>query len=208
MAASASMFTEETILALPSARQQVPLASQFRSTWLASSIRAIRDRHLLDTYLRHLPAQHHAPILESVAGVWLPIEVAMAHYEACDRLGIGPNELIEIGLDTARQVHHTILHTAVRLAKGAGVTPWTILPQVGRLWERIWVGGGVGVTKMGPKDARIEIAGWPCARYGYIRLALRGVILGIVELFCAKAFTREMTRLCTPTSLAYTVSWA
>jgi hypothetical protein len=77
-----------------------------------------------------------------------------------------------------------------------------------RLWSQVWVGGAVATFKLGPKEARVEIVGWPCSRITYCRIAMRGLLVGQTELFCSKAFAREIASLCTPTSLGYRVAWA
>jgi hypothetical protein len=140
--------------------------------------------------------------------MWLPAEVALAHYQACDRLGLSTLDLLSIGNEVGKHAQGTVLSVAVRLAKGAGVTPWTIIHRLPDVWRRTWIGGGVSIVKCGPKDARIEIAGWPCSRTTYCRVAMRGVIAGLVELFCEKAYMKEVPQLCTPMALAYRCSWA
>lgn len=189
-------------------RDAVAVAKQFRATWLAGSLRALRERGYYERYLAQLPREFHDAVLSSVAGTWLPTEVAVAHYDACDRLELAPHELFEIGREVTRQVHGTVLGFIVRLAKGAGATPWTVLPKLGDLWNRIWIGGGVCVVKLGPKEGRVEIAGWPCARTTYCRVAMRGVVTSLVELFCQRAYASEIRALSTPLTLGFRLSWA
>jgi hypothetical protein len=200
-------MAEEDFLPFATPRAQIPLATQFRSTWLTSSLRALRERNLLDAYLAELPKRYHDAVLSSVVGVWLPTEVAVAHYQACDRMHLPESVEIEIGADVARRVHGGALGTAARLGRGAGLTPWTVFGQLGRLWERVWLGGAVGVFRLGPKEARVELVQWPCARVPYCRVALRGVLIGLTELFCRRAFVHEIPALCTDASLAYRVQW-
>jgi hypothetical protein len=100
-----------------------------------------------------------------------------------------------------------MLGLAFRLAKGVGVDPWTLLPRLPEMWSRIWIGGGVSIIKLGPKEARIEIAGWACARTAYCRVAMRGILSALVELFCQKSYAKELSALCTPMTLGYRLSW-
>jgi hypothetical protein len=200
---------EEVHLPFPAPeRDRVAMASQFRSTWLTSSLRAIKDRNRLDEYLARLPARHHDVVLNSVAGVWLPIEVAIAHYDACDALRFGNLELYAIGREVHTAAQASVFGMLVKLATGAGATPWTALSQFHRLWDRVWIGGGVGVFKLGPKEARLEIVAWPCSSSTYIRHAMRGVVSGMLELFCTKAYMTDLPKYCTPTTLGYRCAWA
>ncbi len=189
-------------------RGRVPQVRSFRSTWLVSSIAALRERGLIERYLGFLPEKHHQSVLASVAGIWLPIEVALAHYDACESLHLPPEEVIAIGRQVTELVHKTSYSLAIRLVKEAGVTPWACLSIQKRLWQRVWEGGDVAVFKLGPKEARVEVAGWPCSRVPYCRRALRGLLVGQTELFCKKAYATEITHLCTPTTLGYRVAWA
>jgi hypothetical protein len=184
------------------------VATRFRSTWLSSSVRALRERKLFDAYLGHLPAEFRDAILNTVVGVWLPVQVAEAHYDACDKLGLSAQDIMAIGSAVGLYAQGIVFSVAINLAKGAGVTPWLLLPRLPEVWYRIWIGGGVAIYKVGPKDARLEIGGWTCARTTYCRVAMRGVLQGLTELFCARAYVREVPALCTKLTLGYRIAWA
>lgn len=185
-----------------------PLTTEFRSTWLSSSVRALRERDLWDRYLQHLAPEHRETVELHVAGTWLPIEVAHAHYTACDRLGLGASELDEIGREVSDRLHATILGVVVRAAKSAGATPWTVLERTPRLWRRIWVGGDIALYRLGPKEARLEAYAFPLARYQYIQHGFRGVLCALVEMFCRTAYVRQLGPRCTSERLVYQISWA
>jgi hypothetical protein len=195
----------ELLVPLPFARDQLPPVSQFRSTWLVSSLNAVRDRGLMDAYLRGLAPSLHDTLTTMVAGSWVPIAVAVAHYTACDRLPLTPSEQTEMGRGVSRHAKQTLLSTAVRLA--AHALPGTSLAQLPRLWGRMFVGGGTAVYKLGPKDARIEMIAGPLAGIGYFKNGLRGVLLGVGELFSSKVYVLEIPRLCNATTIVFRTSW-
>lgn len=200
-------LADEIVCPLPH-EGRIQETTHFRSTWLSGSLRALRERNLMDAYLARLPKESHEPILQAVAGVWLPVQVACDHYEACDKLDLSHQDLIELGRAASSYAQGSVLMTVTKLARSAGVTPWTVFGQLGRFWERVWRGGGVAVFKLGPKEARAEIHGWPCARYGYTRYAMRGVFLSLTERYCERGYVHEIPALCTPRSLGYRISWA
>jgi hypothetical protein len=199
---------EKTIVPIAAPRDQVTHVTEFRSAWLHSSLRSLRAHGLFDRYVDFLAPAHRDTVLGSPIGVWLPNDVAMAHYAACDQLKLDVSMQIAIGAEVAQRVHNTILSIAVKLAHEAGATPWTVLGQFGRLWDLIWVGGAVGVFKLGPKEARLEVVGWPLARFAYCKNGILGVTQGLIQLFCSKVYVREVPRLCTATSLGYRIAWA
>ena len=68
-----------------------------RGTVIVSSLLGLRDGGHFDAYLPKLTPLHRDAIPQVVAGEWVPIELAMAHYRACDALGLpvvklGPKE--------------------------------------------------------------------------------------------------------------------
>jgi hypothetical protein len=204
----AARTDEETIIPFAVPRAVVPQVTEFRSAWLHSSLRSLRSHGLFERYLAFLPPKLHDAVSGSAIGVWLPVDIAVAHYAACEQLDIDVAVQIAIGAEVAQRVHGTILSIAVKLAHEAGATPWTVLGQFGKLWAHIWVGGAVGVFKLGPKEARLEVVGWPCARFPYCKNGILGVTQGLIQLFCRKVYVREVPRLCTSTSLGYRIAWA
>jgi hypothetical protein len=96
----------------------------------------------------------------------------------------------------------------VKLAAGTGVTPWTVFAQARRFWDRAFQGSGVSVSKLGPKEARMEIVGWPLARIEYTRVSFRGILVSLTRRFCTRVYVTEVAAMCTDTSAAYRAAWA
>jgi len=199
---------EDAIVPFSFPRDLVPPVTHFRSAWLHSSLRSLRTQGLFDRYLSLLPPRLHETVLGSAIGVWLPVDIGLAHYTACEQLNLDASLQIAIGAEVAQRVHGTILSIAVKLVHEAGATPWTVLGQFGKLWGYIWQGGAAGVFKLGPKEARLEVVGWPCAKFGYCKNGVLGVTQGLIQLFCSKVYVRDVPRLCTSTSLGYRIAWA
>jgi hypothetical protein len=199
---------EEVVVAFQTERRLVPHATHFRSTWLTSSQATLRAHGYFAQYERHVAPELKQDVLGMVAGQWLPMRVAMAHYEACDRLQLSTEELVAVGEAATRRANATSLEFVVRLATAAGADVWTVFAQAQRMWERTCRGGAVAVFKLGPKEARIEVAGYPLSRYRYNRVTMRGIISGIAGLFCSKLYIHEIGSQCTTTDLTFRVSWA
>ena len=185
---------EEVILPFPVARAQIEPATHYRSTWIVSSVQSLRSAGHFDRYAALLPPAMKSEILDAVAGVWMPMPVAHAHYAACDALGLSTDEQLAMGASVGERAQGNVLSTVVRAARGAGVTPWTIMVQFQRLYARGVDGGSVAVYKLGPKDARTEFVGCELFDIDYFRHAYRGVFHGIMSLFCKKAYIHEATK--------------
>jgi hypothetical protein len=183
------------------------VTSAVRSTLVTSSIRSLRARGLGERYVGLLFGPHRETVLTSIAGVWLPVAAAMAHYEACDRLDLDPATEMSLGLAVGERVNGTLLGMLVRMASNVGVTPWSALAQSSKLYGRLFCGGGIAVTKHGPKDASVEIVGNPLCDIDYFRAGIGGVYQAALRLFCRRVHTALCTGRRPPRSLVLLVSW-
>lgn len=201
---------EEVFLPLHVPRSQLTPTTQFRSTWVVSSQNTLRDRGHYHRYLELLPDAHREPLSMMIVGGWVAMDVAAAHYDACEALELPSSERLAIGRAVTKHLNHTLLSTAVRLASQSGATLWTPLSHFYRLWNRMFVGGGVTVLKLGPKEARVEVLGCTLAHIPYFRTGLQGVLLGIGALFSQRVYVREVTRVGSgmpQTSIIFRGSW-
>jgi hypothetical protein len=200
---------DEVLLPYPAPLEQLGVATEVRSTLIASSISSLRRHQLFEKYVRHLSAESRDAVLSSVAGQWLPMDVGWAHYEACNQLGLSVLETFEIGAEVSFKVHETFLGVVVRMAKSAGVTPWTLLPKGNVMYSRLFRGGGgTRVIKRGPKEARADLVGVPLLGIPYFRHAVRGLYQAAVSLFCTQAYVHEIERESGPTRTALRIAWA
>jgi len=197
----------EPVVALRAPRDKIPMATEVRSTWIASSVMSLKEHGYYDAYVKKLPARYLEQV-QSMAGGWLPVDVAIAHYEAAGELDLTSTQIWEVSVAVTQRVHKSSIAFALLMAREAGVSPWTIYRQLDKLWERVWRGGAVAVYKVGPKEARVDVVRWPLAELRYIRLAMPAVLHGLTELFCKKAYVTEIPRACFDDNLAFKIAWA
>jgi hypothetical protein len=196
---------EEIFLAFPA---PMPALRHARSTVLVGAIKVLRESRHWDAYVNALDPQHREVILTSVAAVWIPLPIAMAHYRACDTLPFTADEQVANGRKTFENAGGIIFGTATKMAREVGVNPWTLLSQFHRFWARTYDGGGVQVKKLGPKEAHVDVVHAPLCESRYFRNAVRGVILSAVDMFCTKAYMTERTGMRVHDGVAYRIQWA
>jgi hypothetical protein len=177
----------EIILDYPKTLEPV---TSVRSTLITSSLTSLRARGLFERYDALQTSPHRQKILNLVAGEWLPVEIAFAHYQACDALGLSVEEQVAIGKDVSRRIHDTFLSLVVKAARGVGVTPWLLLPQGNKMQGRLCIGGGLRVCKLGPKSVRIELVRLPHLVIPYVRHGLLGLYTAAVELLASNVTAR------------------
>jgi hypothetical protein len=187
--------------------RSLPAVRHVRSTILVASVDNLRHLGYFDAYLPHLPEQHRPVVLESVAAMWVPIDAAHAHYAAIDALALPPSVQVSMGRRAMDRVGRTLLGTSLSVAKQVGATPWTILPHVQRFWDRGYDGGGLAVAKLGPKEARIDVAEFSLCTTEFYRHALMGWVASLTELFCSKAYVHAKGAPHGPHSFSVRVQW-
>jgi hypothetical protein len=197
----------EPFLPFRAPRSSLGVATAARSALVTTSIQSLRARGLYDRYALRLAEGHHAALSTALAGTWIPMNLAIAHYEACEALHLGVGQQLDIALEVGQHVHGTLLRAMLRLAKTAGVTPWAALAYSGTLYGRLFRGGGIEVTRMGPKDARVDMAGNPLCDIEYFRVGVRGVYESALELFCQRVFTQEIPWRRVGHEMAIKISW-
>jgi hypothetical protein len=160
-----------------------------RSTLITSSLEALHGLGLFDRYDTLQRSEHRNTILRCVAGQWLSLEVGLAHYTACDALGLSEQQQIDIGKLVSRRIHETFLSVIVKVARGVGVTPWPVLAKGNVMLARLRRGGGIRVTKLSRTSARVEIAEDRLLVIPYARNGLVGIYTAAVELLASNAST-------------------
>jgi hypothetical protein len=198
------------VVRLATSQADVPPVTHVRSTLITSSLRALGECELLDRYFGVLAHDVTDDIRGAIPGVWLPVNVAMAHYRACEALELSAAQQFEMGRRVGAKIQGTLLGTLVVVGKQAGMTPWVFLERLDRLYERLAVGGAVQVSRLAEKDALVEIYKAPVFETAYFLTAWQGVIEGICDLFCTRAFVKANVRAgrLAAEKTAYTISWA
>jgi hypothetical protein len=151
-------------------------ATAVRSTLLQSSLGFLRARGHFDRYLELVDPARKDAILGSLAPAWLPIDLALAHYGACDRLGLSLEERVALGEAVGDRIQGTFMKTLIQGARAVGFTPFTLFARFDALWGRLFQGGSVELTKTGPKDVSVEILGAKVTQFTYFRTAFTGII--------------------------------
>ena len=150
-----------------------------RSTLVASSMASLRQHSLFERYRQLLSPAHREVVLSTVAGVWLPMDLARAHYEACEALGLSMQEQVGIGMEVSAKIHATLLGTVVRMARQAGVTPWLLLSRGHQMYSRLFQGGGgIRVPSTAPRRPAPTSAACRSSLLPYFRHAVRGIYHG------------------------------
>lgn len=199
---------EEIIVPFPATLAAEPAATHCRGTLIVASTQTVKRHGHYERYVRALPPAYLSTITSTVAGTWIPIDVGVAHYRACDALDLPPEEQLEMGGEVVRNLQKTFIGAVLKAASsGVGVTPFVGLQKFTTIYSRSIKGGGARVVRVGPKDVRVEFVGLPLAGVRYFRVAYRGFIQAGCEFFARRVVVAELAAFLSPTTVAYRIAW-
>ncbi len=185
-------------------RTDVVPCSRVRSTVIVSSIHALRAAGHYDAYAARVDPGVRERLVTLGAPTWLPVDLARAHYTACDALRLPGDEVRRISGALA-PVHASGVDVLIRAARVGGLSPWAIFTRAPRYWERMYEGGALVVHEDGPKDARLVVLGQPLAEVGYWRTGFAGILCALADALSTRAYVKETPG---PQSVSYGISWA
>jgi hypothetical protein len=186
-----------------------PVVTHVRGIMLANAIANLRRIGAYDEYASHIAAADLDVVLSTVAASWVPVVHVVAHYVACDALGLSRAAFDGIGASNADRVASTFLAGFLRRARGFGVDGMHIsLTHWPKLNERLFKGGRCVIIELGPKEVHIERHGLPFAHCRAYREGFMAFSQSLASLFCKVAYLKPVRpRVPDAQNLAITLSW-
>jgi hypothetical protein len=159
-------------------RDPIEPLSALRNTLLQSSLTKLRESGFYECYLQHIDPAVLDELSSNVAPGWVPIALAEAHYAACDAMSLSDEELKSMGVGVGTRVRETSIIVPKKKASEQKLDVWPVAPQLFRVWSRLYQGGSVQVTQIGPSEELLEFRGFTLNRYRYYRHANVAAIVG------------------------------
>lgn len=156
--------------------------TEVRNLVLQSSLAELRKHGFYERYQACIAPSTLEDLLSRVAPGWIPTELAMAHYQACEDMKLSPDELDSMGRSVGERLQSTTLVSSAKKTRDDDFDPWQIEAQLHRMWQRLYRGGSIQVIKVGPKEKQIEQLGFPMNRFGYYR---HGLVLALAAAHTA-----------------------
>jgi hypothetical protein len=141
-----------------------------RNVIIQASLAQLRSHGHYERYSALIAADTLAQLTSSsIAPGWIPVELAMAHYEACDNLMLSREQFAEMGNAVGERVHETVLVSSAKKARDVNYDPWSAEGPLQRMWPRLFQGGSVQTVRVGPKAKLMEERGFRLNAFHYYR---------------------------------------
>ena len=145
-----------------------------------SSLIELKEIGAYDRYRSFIDADALQQITESLGPGWLPIELAQAHYRACDSLQLPDTQIVALGLRAGEKLQDSLLVTTVKGGPGAP-SVWEGMGAFWRMGRRLWEGGSSQYVRLGPTEMQIETRGNPLFDLRYYRTGHGGFLRGAMS---------------------------
>ena len=203
------MTAHEVLVAPTTPFARVEPAREVRGTLLASSMATLRETELEYRYYECLAPEYHQEIKAFVPLSWLAMQVAVGHYQAMDLVYPTPEVQIANGRRTAERTQNGYIRTIARGLSATGhLDPAELLKRVADATQRFVQGGGaVAAYRTGPKDARVELVGFPFLSIAYARYGWQGMFESTLSLAARRVFVRQDVRFERDDRVAFLIAW-
>src|SRR5688572_23974680 len=139
--------------------------TDIRGIVIQGRLKQLRDNGHFDDYAARLPGAQRDQILHALASSWVPVAATTAHFATLDQMPLSDAQITRMAEPMAAGIFQNLFASLVRVARsnGAEVGVWVGLKQSDRVFARMYNGGSLKVTQVGPKDAIVEVDGLPFA---------------------------------------------
>ncbi len=144
-------------------------ATAVRNVLIQSSLLVLKESGHYARYTKFVDAAALEPLLASFTPGWIPMSLAIAHYEACEALALTPEEFAAVGSRVGKRVQETLLVSLAKKVRDPNFDPWDATGALQRMWPRLFRGGSLQIVKAGPKEKVLEERGFVLNRYHYYR---------------------------------------
>ncbi len=148
-----------------------------RRVLIQSSLAELKTLGVYERYCAFIDPGLLADMTSLVGPGWVPLDLVLAHYEACDRLGLDDETIRSAGSRTGGNVQRALLTSGVPTdAKGPKEPPWPMIGAFSKMGKRVYEGSSSQYVRIGRKRLLIENVGNPLYGFRYYRVAHAGFI--------------------------------
>jgi hypothetical protein len=148
---------------------------------IQSSLTQLKANGHYERYVSLIAPEVLEELLARMGPGWIPVELAMAHYQACEDLNLNGDETAAVGTSVGDRLQSATLVSRAKKVREDDFDVWGSYTQMYRMWARLYQGGSVQVVKLGPNAQLIEQRGFPMNRFRYFRQAQLAAFVAAYE---------------------------
>jgi hypothetical protein len=142
-----------------------------RNVLLQTSLNELQENGHYERYVQLIAPEKLEQLQTFLAPGWVPIEIADAHYAACNGLDLSSAQSGRLGARIGNRLQQTLFVSNAKGARDPDFDLWKVTPGLYRMWARLYQGGSVQLTRLGEHETLIGQLGFTLNRYEYYRQA-------------------------------------
>jgi hypothetical protein len=177
---SSGAFRTDREIVAPHTEPTQPV-SEVKNVLLQASLQQLHVTGLHQRYLAHVDPGVPEQISTILAMSWAPVELAVAHYRACDALTLGNDVLGDLGARVGERMQETLLVSSAKKVPTGVSDVWASFGALHRMWPRHYRGGSVQVAKLSEYEMELELREFVLTTFRYFRQAQLAAIAKAFE---------------------------
>lgn len=158
-----------------------------RRMLIHSSIAELKRSGLFERYCSLIDPSALAEITDLIGPGWLPLALAMMHYDACERLELDGEVLAQLGARAGEKIQSSLLVSMAKTELGrAARSPWDAIGALWRMGRRLYDGGSSQYVKIRERELLIETIENPLFATRYYRTAHQGFLRSSISALGAR----------------------
>lgn len=174
---------------------------------LTMSLTQLQESGYYERYVQQVDPEVLKQLHSGLAMAWTPVELALAHYQACENMMLTNEQLAALGKGVGTRISETTLVVSPKSREG-GADLWKELDSVHRMWARLNQGGSAQVTRLGPNEMLLELRGFKLPRFRYYRQAQVTFICSAFAATGVRMTSARLVRYSAPRDeVSYRFAW-
>jgi hypothetical protein len=128
-----------------------------RRVLIQSSLASLQDLGHFDRYRAAIEPDILAQLTDAIGPGWVPVELALAHYRACDALKLNATEMSLLGGRVGERVQSALLVLSKSMVDQPALAPWPAMSAFARMRRRMLQGSSSEYVKVSHTELLIEI---------------------------------------------------
>jgi len=159
---------------VPHDEKRGPL-SAVRRMLIHSSLAELRALGVYDNYCHVIEPATLTSIMHMIGPGWIPADLALTHYEACDKLGLSDQQVQDLGARSGENIGSALLVARAQIPElKTDQSAWSMVAAFSRMGRRMYEGSSAQYVKLAPRELQIDYIGNPLFATSYYRSGYLG----------------------------------
>jgi hypothetical protein len=167
---------ESRDIIVPHDAKRGPLTA-VRRMLIHSSLAELQTLGVYDDYCSLMDPETLTGIKGMIGPGWIPADLAIKHYDACEQLGLSDEQVQNLGARSGENIGSALMVAGAQLPElKTEQSTWSMITAFSRMGPRMYEGSSAQYVKLSPHELQIEYVGNPLFSTSYYRNGFLGFL--------------------------------